>query len=72
MPPKSSLTVEGKPVSLSDNSTFRTPPLESGRTYYYTLELEVWRGGQRETLTRNVAFRAGESVKVDFAAAGGR
>ncbi|HTK76338.1 MAG TPA: TIGR03000 domain-containing protein [Gemmataceae bacterium] len=72
MPPKSSLTVEGKPVSLADGSSFRTPPLESGRTYYYTLELEVWRGGQRETLSRNVAFRAGESVKVDFAAAGGR
>jgi uncharacterized protein (TIGR03000 family) len=69
MPGGSSLTVEGRPVSLADGSSFQTPPLEKDRTYYYTLELEVWRGGQRETLTRNVAFRAGESVKVDFAAA---
>jgi uncharacterized protein (TIGR03000 family) len=71
-PAGSSLTVEGKPVTLADGSIFRSPPLESGRTYYYTLELEVWRGGQRETLTRNVAFRAGESVKVDFASATAR
>lgn len=71
MPPGGTLTVEGRPMSLA-GSSFRTPPLEKGRTYYYTLELEVWRGGQKEKLTRNVAFRAGESVKVDFAAAGGR
>ena len=53
---------------LAAGSSFRTPPLERGRTYYYTLELEVWRGDRKETLTRNVAFRAGESVQVDFAA----
>jgi uncharacterized protein (TIGR03000 family) len=71
LPPGGTLTVEGRPMSLA-GSSFRTPPLQAGRTYYYMLELEVWRGGQREKLTRNVAFRAGESVKVDFAAAQGR
>ena len=72
MPAGSSLTVEGRRVALADGSSFRTPPLERDRTYYYTLELEVWRGGQKVTLARNVAFRAGESVKVDFASAAGR
>jgi uncharacterized protein (TIGR03000 family) len=72
MPAGSSLTVEGRPVSLAAGSTFQTPPLEDGRTYYYLLEVEVWRGGQKETVSRNVSFRAGESVKVDLAAARGR
>lgn len=67
-PAGSSLTVEGRPVALADGSSFQSPPLDRDRTYYYSLEIEVWRGGQKETVTRNVAFRAGESVKVDFAA----
>jgi uncharacterized protein (TIGR03000 family) len=66
MPTGGALTVEGRPVVLAGGSAFRTPRLEPGRTYYYTMTLAVNRGGRIETLTREVAFRAGEDVAVDF------
>jgi uncharacterized protein (TIGR03000 family) len=67
MPEGGVLTVEGRLVALAAGTSFRTPALEPGRTYYYTLKLEVDRGGRKETLTREVSFRAGQEVAVDFA-----
>jgi uncharacterized protein (TIGR03000 family) len=71
LPEGAKLTVEGQAVTLPAGApVFRTPKLEPNRTYYYTLTAEVVRDGQKQTLTRNVAFRAGQEVAVDFADAG--
>jgi hypothetical protein len=44
-----------------------TPPLEPGRTHYYTLRIEGLRDGQRDVRTREVSFQAGQDVTVDWA-----
>jgi uncharacterized protein (TIGR03000 family) len=67
LPAGATLTVEGQAVSLpAGRPAFRTPPLERGRTYYYTLQAAVVRDGRTQTVTREVAFRAGQEVVVDF------
>jgi uncharacterized protein (TIGR03000 family) len=59
------LVVEGQAWPTGQRSIV-TPPLETGKNYIYTLKLEQERGGRPETLTREVSFRAGEAVTVDF------
>lgn len=59
------LVVEGQAWPVGQRSIV-TPQLESGKNYVYTLKLEQERGGKAETLTREVSFRAGEAVTVDF------
>ena len=44
-----------------------TPPLSGGQEYVYTLKLERSLEGRKDTLTREVSFRAGEVIAVDFA-----
>ena len=55
-----------KAIGKADRRVIRTPPLEPGRTHYYTLQIAVERDGRRDTRTREVAFRAGQDVTVDF------
>ena len=40
--------------------------LKPGQEYVYTLKLQRDHGGRKETLTRDVSFRAGEAVAVEF------
>jgi uncharacterized protein (TIGR03000 family) len=70
VPDGATLYVEGRPWNFGDaRRVIQTPPLTPGRTHYYTLQVRVERDGRRETLTREVAFRAGQDVAVDFSAA---
>jgi len=64
-PSQARLVVEGQAWPIGQRSIV-TPPLETGKNYVYTLKLEQERDGKAETLTREVAFRAGEAVTVDF------
>jgi uncharacterized protein (TIGR03000 family) len=50
----------------SAKRTFRTPRLERGRRYYYTLRVETVRNGQPVRQTRKVYLEAGKRVVVDF------
>lgn len=53
----------------SATRTIRTPRLEAGRNYTYTIKTEVVRGGQTVVQTRQVTFQAGNRILVDFSAA---
>jgi uncharacterized protein (TIGR03000 family) len=47
--------------------TFRTPPLEPGRTYYYNLAIEIQRGGQTvRSKDERVSLEAGKVARVNF------
>jgi uncharacterized protein (TIGR03000 family) len=67
VPAGATLTVEGQAYAAGQQS-IQTPALESGKDYVYTLKLENDRNGRKETLTRDVNFRAGEVVAVSFEA----
>jgi len=65
IPEGATLMVEGQTIPAGQQS-IQTPTLEKGKEYTYTLKLERDRNGQKETLTRDVSFRAGEVVAVNF------
>jgi uncharacterized protein (TIGR03000 family) len=50
----------------SEKRSFRTPRLEAGRNYYYTLRVEMVREGKAVKKSRRVYVAAGKKVKVDF------
>jgi uncharacterized protein (TIGR03000 family) len=65
LPAGARLTFDGTPTrSAGATRTFRSPPLEPGRAYHYTLAAEVIQGGQKLTVTRQVAIRAGQDSEV--------
>jgi uncharacterized protein (TIGR03000 family) len=67
VPAAAQLFVNDQPCPLtSDTRSFDTPRLEPGRDYAYTLRAELVRNGQKLSETRQVVFRAGRSVMVDF------
>ncbi len=45
---------------------FSTPPLEPGRTYFYTVRAEVVQDGQTVATTRRVLVRSGQEAQVSF------
>jgi uncharacterized protein (TIGR03000 family) len=55
------------PLATAERS-FETPKLPAGKTFTYTLKAEVVRDGRARTETREVVFRAGQPVTVDFGA----
>ncbi len=46
--------------------TFKTPTLENGRTYFYTVKAEMVRDGKAVHDSKLVRLEAGKEVKVDF------
>jgi len=50
----------------SATRSFKTPALQPGKEYFYTLRAEVTRDGERRTQTRRVAFTAGRQLTVEF------
>lgn len=50
---------------------FESPSLTPGKTYYYILKATAVRDGKIETVTKEVAVRAGEEtrVKMEFSEA---
>jgi uncharacterized protein (TIGR03000 family) len=55
--------------STSPNRVFRTPALETGKDFHYTLTAQVpTADGKMETITKQVTVRAGESTRVNIEA----
>jgi len=55
--------------STSANRVFRTPALETGKDFHYTLKAQVpTADGKVETITKEVTVRAGESTRVNIEA----
>ncbi len=53
------------PLTSTERS-FRTPVLQPGQQYFYTLRVEVEKDGKVETVNRRVDIAAGQQVNVDF------
>jgi uncharacterized protein (TIGR03000 family) len=67
LPKDAKLFVDGvECLVTSDNVSFDTPKLETGRTYTYTLQAEVVRAGQKRSESKRVEFQAGNEVNVQF------
>lgn len=65
LPPQASLTVDDHPtLSRSDTRVFITPPLETGKTYTYTLRGEINRDGRFVRETKTVEVKGGELSEV--------
>ncbi len=57
------LFVEGRPWA---GPVVQTPPLDPSQTHYYQFRVEMFRNGRRAVAAREVAFRAGQELTVDF------
>jgi uncharacterized protein (TIGR03000 family) len=67
VPEGASLVIEGQPVETTGNvAVIRTPALTSGQTHVYELKVEFTRQGQKQTMSREVSFRAGQEVRLVF------
>jgi uncharacterized protein (TIGR03000 family) len=67
LPAEARLFVDGVACPLtSATRTFRTPNLEPGRRYYYTLRADLEQDGQVLTQSRRVAMTAGRLIDVRF------
>jgi uncharacterized protein (TIGR03000 family) len=65
LPADARLTIGGeKTQSTSGDRTFVSPPLQPGKTYYYSLNAEMDRDGKTVTASQNVEVRAGETSRV--------
>lgn len=64
-PMGATLSVEGREFP-ADTREIITPVLRPGDDYTYTLKLTRTRDGKVETVSRDVTFRAGGSVTVEF------
>jgi uncharacterized protein (TIGR03000 family) len=65
LPAEARLMIEGEETrSTSGDRTFVSPPLQPGKTYYYSLKAEVERNGKKETASQNVEVRAGQESRV--------
>lgn len=65
LPADAQLSVDGhQTVSTSAQRTFYTPGLETGETYSYTLQAQVTRDGQTQTVTEQITVRAGQTTRV--------
>jgi uncharacterized protein (TIGR03000 family) len=63
LPADARLFVDGVPCPLtSAQRSFDTPPLEPGKTYYYSLRVE----GRSLAETKRVTVRAGKETVVEF------
>jgi uncharacterized protein (TIGR03000 family) len=53
-------------TSTSAERTFRTPALEAGKDFSYTLTAQVVRNGKTESITKEVTVRAGAETRVSI------
>jgi len=67
LPVKAKLFVDGATtVATGGKHEFCTPELTRGKPYVYQFRAEVERDGKTEVESREVSFRGGETVVVDF------
>jgi len=65
LPADAKLTINGtSTVSTSKSRVFESPSLTPGKTYFYVLKATLVRDGKPETVTKEVAVRAGEDSRV--------
>ena len=50
--------------------TFNTPPLDRGRSYFYTMRVQLNRNGETASDSQRVMIAAGSRVEVDFTSVG--
>jgi uncharacterized protein (TIGR03000 family) len=66
-PADATLIVEGQIWhATAGHAVIRTPELRAGKEHFYQLKVEVVRRNERHTLTRDLAFRAGQELRVEF------
>jgi uncharacterized protein (TIGR03000 family) len=71
LPADASLTVDDHPTtSTSALRLFKTPPLERGKEFHYTLKAKFVRGAQTITVEEVVPVRAGRETVVSLGASG--
>ncbi len=67
LPADAKLTIDDEPtVSTSESRVFVTPSLPPGKTFHYVLKATVVRDGKTETVTKQVAVRAGEDTRIEI------
>jgi uncharacterized protein (TIGR03000 family) len=66
LPADATLIVNGQTIQTNANGVFRSPALESGYDYHYTVTVRVVRNGQTVEDTQRVTVRAGEQTQVNF------
>lgn len=65
VPPQASLTIDDYPtLSRADRRVFITPPLDTNKTYTYTLRGELNRDGRFVRETKTVEVKGGELTEV--------
>lgn len=65
LPADAKLTIGDTPTaSTSESRVFESPSLTPGKTFFYVLKATVVRDGKTETVTKEVAVRAGEDTRV--------
>ena len=65
LPADATLTIDGQPTqSTSASRWFRTPALEPGKVFHYTLRAEIVRGDETVTIARRIDVRAGQETDV--------
>lgn len=65
LPADAKLSIDGRPtVSTSESRLFESPGLPPGKTFHYVLKATAVRDGKTETVTKQVAVRAGEDTRV--------
>jgi uncharacterized protein (TIGR03000 family) len=67
IPEGASLYVDGRKVPMTSASrSFRTPSLEPGQTYYYTMKAVAVRGDKVVSESKKVEVRANQTSQVTF------
>ncbi|MBM4067412.1 MAG: TIGR03000 domain-containing protein [Planctomycetes bacterium] len=73
LPPEAILFVDDLESSQTgDVRILRSPPLEPGHTYSYSLRVDVPSAGKVTSMRKKVSFRAGDTVTVAFREANAR
>jgi uncharacterized protein (TIGR03000 family) len=69
LPENAILTIdEAATTSTTGQRIFRTPDLEQGKDFHYTLKARYNQNGKEETITQKVTVRAGQVTNVSLTA----
>jgi uncharacterized protein (TIGR03000 family) len=67
VPADAEVSFDGTRTTLTGTErTFKTPPLEKGSNYYYSVRARWTQDGRPVEQTRKVMVKAGAKVRVDF------
>jgi uncharacterized protein (TIGR03000 family) len=67
LPADARLTIDGAPTkATSADRAFITPPLPSGKDFYYMVRAEFVRDGASVTVERRITVRAGQETTVSL------